>query len=62
MRVCGFAHVVFVSAQSSSSFRLRVLVTFRPWRQKGKLIETDRLKIGVTFLTSIPDSSAVTVA
>jgi hypothetical protein len=51
MRVCGFAHVVFVSAQSSSSFRLRVLVTFRLWRQKGKLIETDRLKIGVPFLT-----------
>jgi hypothetical protein len=62
MRVCGFAHVVFVSAQSSSSFRLRVLVTFRLWREKGKLIETDRLKIGMTFLTYIPDSSAVTVA
>jgi hypothetical protein len=50
-RVCGFGHVFFVSVQSSSSFRLRPLVTFRLWWHKWKLSETDRLKIGVAFLT-----------
>jgi hypothetical protein len=51
---CGMSQVVvglvvFVSAQSSVSFRLRPLVTFRLWRHKGKLSETDRLRIDVTF-------------